>query len=407
MANYLPCTNPDCKLYGKPHPNCKDYGNLSVPELQGLASQGWELPGVYHGGRRKKMAAGGEVGPSCPSCGEMYADGGEVRPMQVVEAPSVTMAHVAAHHGLLGLLKGVGHAKLSDPDKHVMHLKKGSVGHGSPLVGSVGQSDLDPIMDRMHGPMMTHEPHPESFRASVDYLHSAMKGRDKIENHIDDLMANGKMREHYDPSARDDLKNHLQGMLVNPEKVLDIGGSLGHYLPSHGVELGAMAGNAMNYLNSIKPMSSQSGPLDPVVPPSKMAERKYNRALDIANNPLSVVYLAKTGTIQSQDMQMIANIYPKLAQTIVQRATDHLIEGGNKLTRAQKRGLSSLVGAPINFSETPLGIQAIMKANQGPQIQRDANGKAKKPAKMAVEQAEKQERMIATDSQARQMEKKE
>jgi hypothetical protein len=83
---YLPCTNPSCKSYGKPHPNCKDYDGLGAQELQSLESQGWELPGIRVGKQPKKMAEGGEASHCCasdvdhqPHC-QYYDDGGDVAP---------------------------------------------------------------------------------------------------------------------------------------------------------------------------------------------------------------------------------------------------------------------------------------------------------------------------------------
>jgi hypothetical protein len=414
MPNYLPCRNPSCKLFGRPHPNCKDYDNLSTPQLQGLEAQGYELPGVYRGGR-KAMAHGGLA---CEGCGQGYAIGGEVEaPHKFVENPSVTVAHAAAQHGLLGLMKNVGRANLADPDKHKETLDSARMAgglsaddlQGSPLVGPVGKSDLAPIVNRMSSPAMENEPHPEAFRSSVDYLHSAMKGKDALDSRLGDFMNNAKMRSTADPVQRNELQSHLDAINQNPASALDIGGDLGHYLPTHSTEISALSAGAINYLNSIKPMKAQSGPMDPVVPPSKLSQMKYNRALDIANDPLSIIAHAKNGTIQSQDVQALGAMYPKLGQVIVQKATEALMDTDKKLSREQKRGLGMLVGQSMNFTETPLSAQAIMKANMGPQYQppvRPGRG-PKKATKMAVEQGEKQAKMMATDSQARQMEKKE
>lgn len=89
---YAPCVNPKCKSYGKSHPNCKDYDNADVGTLQSLESQGYELPGVYRGGRKKKMAEGGDVAPSCPDCGTPYmADGGDAIPTDQVVLDSAPM----------------------------------------------------------------------------------------------------------------------------------------------------------------------------------------------------------------------------------------------------------------------------------------------------------------------------
>src|ERR1700728_1671301 len=102
----LPCRNPHCKSHGKPHPNCKCYG-------QGATSQAIV----------ERYASGGKVESYCSrnqphqrGC-EYYAEGGEIsappQPLpQFAENSSVTLGHAAADQGLLGLLRDIGHPKM-------------------------------------------------------------------------------------------------------------------------------------------------------------------------------------------------------------------------------------------------------------------------------------------------------
>lgn len=223
----LPCRNPNCKSHGAPHPNCKCYS------------------GAMHG-----MAKGGCVSmePHKPDCiyfmqgGQapaLYADGGQVQPLpQYVDNPGETVGAAALHHGLLGLLKNVGHAKMNDPEKHAKileqaqdqhhlrssnfaehieapkktvgvrlgnHLADGNYGDaaemlsGHPLVGGTPKSHLKPIMERLAHPLLTQEPDPEAFRSASEYLSSAIKGKEQLEHHLGSFL--GKQKKEKDIEA--------------------------------------------------------------------------------------------------------------------------------------------------------------------------------------------------------------
>ena len=87
MADYAVCENPSCKSNGTSHPNCRCYDSAGITALQSLDTMGKELPGEYRGGRKKRMAKGGEVrycsGPHKPDC-QYYVDGGDAIPSDEV-----------------------------------------------------------------------------------------------------------------------------------------------------------------------------------------------------------------------------------------------------------------------------------------------------------------------------------
>ena len=220
-GQFPPCINPDCKSYGRPHPNCLCFGPNS-------AEQGWE-----------KMAHGGCVGIHQESC-EHYATGGEVEANhRFINSPGDSIDHVGAQHGLLHLLT---------------------------KLGSNGRSD-------------NYHKHLEN------YVDDSKHGHKTVENNVKNLIGKDKLGIEHNPESRAALKNHLEFLNQNPEKAFDIGGNLGSTMPSHAAVLGARAGNAISYLNAIKPKAMQTSPLDPVIQPSQQVTNQYHRQLDIAQNP--------------------------------------------------------------------------------------------------------------------------
>lgn len=390
-----------------------------------------QFPGTTAGMTRKKVRGGyryfkdgGEVESFCdlnlphhPSC-EYFKDGGTV---QKPDFPQETYDHVAAHRGLSHILNDVGHVKLSNEAHHDKlseakgHARNGD--HGSlteslsnhPLVGSVGKTRTKPIMDRLAGPLASKDVHPQSFRSAADFYDSSQSGNDKIHSKISNIL-NSKSEKHIpDEAQRESLKAKLAEYAEDPKKLLDIGGSLGHYLPAHAAQTAESAMSAIGYLNSIKPKPQQPGVLDPVMKATKIDEQKYNRALDIANDPTLVIQHAKDGTITMDDMTALTAMYPNLSKSIMNKATEQLIENNTKhddLTYAQKRSLSILLNQPVMFSQTPYAMQAIMQANAGAQDQPQPQQKIKKASGVELKQINMVNKNQATPLQEQQLDRK-
>jgi len=430
--NYdLPCKNPSCKSYGKSHPNCQCYGGGGYgdrPEANALAEGG-----VVH------FCASDQ--PHHPSC-EYYSGGGEVQK----ELPHEH--HSAVSHGLLGLLTNVGHASMAEPEKHTKLLQeakshasrlndpiegleepKKTLGvklganmaqgnhedsaelmQGHPLVGSVGKSKLTDIMGRLSGPALNMEPNAEAFRGSVDFMHSALKGHELLKKKTGALLgAKDLDPTKPDKDSREALKSHLADLHMNPSKMLDIGGNLGHYMPDQAAGLGALAATSTEYLNSLKPKSPPMSPLDNPPPPDKMQTARYDRQVDIAQQPLLVLQHVKDGTLQPQDVTTLTTLYPQLKASLVKEAGAALINArseGTEIPYRQKLSMSMLLGQPLDSTMTPFCMQSIMKAQGHQQMQQQGKG-PKKASGVELNQINKVNSMAETPLEHRQIDKKE
>ncbi len=421
----FPCRNPNCKSYGHAHPNCRCYHESFA---EGGAVESFCSKNQIHHSGCEYFAVGGSVG-------------------QPEEDPSTTLGNAAVEHGLLGLLKDVGRPKMVEPEKHSRVLHEARNQHewrrapkemklprthgtrfgdhmadgdhekaaehmqGHPLVGSAGKTHLKPILGQMAGPMMTQEPHPESFRGSVDYLSSAHKGNAKLDHFMKDLLRPGKSDKLGSGHSIGELKTHLQELDENPQSLLDVGGSLGHYLPGHSVQLGATAAQAINYLKSIKPAPQQSAPLDKVSTVSPADQAKYDRQLDIAQQPLLALEHLKKGTLQPQDLTTVQTLYPGLFKSMTTKATEQLVDSmakGKEIPYYQRQTLSLLLGQPLDSSMTPMNMQAIIKSASAQQAaqQKGGPGEAKKATGVELKQIDKVDKLYETPAQARQIERR-
>lgn len=350
----LPCLNPNCKSGGRPHYGCLCYGG------------GGE--GDFNRGRGL-LAHGGMV------CDCHLAHGGEAE-------PHATLGHASVHHGLLGLLKDVGNAKLAEPQKHHKtmdkvkshlamddHEKASKVLHGHPLAGGAGKEAIEGMLPTMSQGLQGNDSDPEAMRGSMDYLHSAVKGHKTLESGIGGMLGKEKLGIEPEKGSADSLKSYLDEVRENPSKLLEVGGKLGHYLPNHGAHLGALAATATDYLNTLKPAEPQGGPMDEPMPPNKMAMANYTRQVDIAQKPTLVLQHVKDGTLIPQDLKTIQTIYPGLYKSITDKVGEALVEAKTKkkeIPYKQRMSLSLLLGQPLDFSQTPQAMQAIMQGNSLP-----------------------------------------
>lgn len=172
-------------------------------------------------------------------------------------------------------------------------------------------------------------------------------GSDVIENqtaHSDDIQK---------------LDSHLRAAQQQPERLSNVAGDLGHYMPEHAAALGATTARAVGYLNSLRPNTSPPGPLDPMRKVSDVEKAAYERQLGLANKPLLILQRIKQGTILPQDVTTLKTLYPSLynhmSQKLLESAIDHKSKGGNIPYKA-RLGLSAFSGQPLDSSITPLNI---------------------------------------------------
>lgn len=397
-----PCKNPNCKSFGQPHPNCRCYSEGGVIENYCNQSR------VHH-----------------KDC-EFYAEGGTVHSMpeqtQAPLNPAVVLGNAAAHHGLLSLIKDVGNVS-RDPDKHAKSFEKAKTHllennpekaqtqlHGTPLVGSIGQNDLSEIMPHLNQPLINQDSNPRGLRGAVDYLHSAQKGDKSLSRHMNGIFDTIKSADRIEPDkeTRSELVEFLKDAETEPQRLLDIGGEIGHYLPDHMPHFGEMVGKAVSYFKTLKPIQSQESPLDEVSPPDKGEVERYHRQLDIAQNPMLIVQHMRDGTIQPQDLVTVGTIYPALHQSMINKANEALVEAKTKkkeITYKQKMGLSALLGQPLDSTMTPGSMQAIIasQSHQQMQNQQKAQSGPKKASGVELKQINKVDEMSETPLEARQI----
>lgn len=273
--------------------------------------------------------------------------------------PESALGHAAIRHGLSGILKNLGRSEKHSPQEHAVSLIT-----------------------------TAHEGHAHVHKHSKSALGSKLEG--------------------IEPRSRKDLEAHLETIRANPDVMLDLGGSIGEELPGHAAQLSAMAARSVNYLDSLRPMPSQAAPLDKVSTVGPMAKQKYDRQLDIAQQPMLAMRHINRGTLQPQDVTTLQTLYPALYKSMAAKLTDRLIDAQSKkksIPYGQRRALGLFLGQSLDSTMTPSAALAIMKANAGSSKEQTQpqKGGQKKATAAELKETSKAAKLYGTNAQDKEL----
>lgn len=249
------------------------------------------------------------------------------------ESPTGAAIGNVRDYAIQGFIKAFGHAA------------PGAEGKASTLFPVIGNSVKD------------KPPNASAFKHSVDMAMAALKGRELVSRAAENIFKAGveTLPSRFVPTdiKRERLKDKLEAIRKDPSELLKTGGHTGYYMPDHSTALGAVATRAVEYLNGLKPNTDKMGPLDGNRIPSAVEEDRYNRALDIAEQPLVTMNSIKEGTLTPQDVVTFKTIYPGLYNSVSQKLTDAMITHVSKddgVPYQTSLSLSLFLGRPLDAS---------------------------------------------------------
>lgn len=237
----------------------------------------------------------------------------------------------------------------------------------------------------------------EGFKSMVDFIHNTYKGENLLSKGTKALFEGG-VKTLTEPNIKDreKLNKAVEKFQEKPTAMQDQEQHLGHYLPNHQVAMTEASTRALQYLQSIKPKPYRSSPMDKEIEPSPMAQARYNRALDIAQSPTSVVLNhISDGTIKTTDIKDLTAMYPNLYQQMAKKISAEVISNKNTIPYRTKIGISLFLGQPLDSSMKPSSIMAAqpIRAVQQPMPKSKSNA------------FEKSNKMYLTQSQAAESDK--
>ena len=285
---------------------------------------------------------------------------------------------------------------------------------GHPLVGAwMGERVLSPVFSAFAKPLAETAINSEAAKGTMNYLGDVVKGQGTLKSAVGNFFKSGAEVIGKDLIPDQESRNKLEKSISSfqkPENALNVASGLSHYLPDHAQAAAATAATASNYLQSLKPNPQPATPFDRNPPVDKTQLAKYNRALDVAQQPLMALKYAKEGKLLPQDVQTLQTVYPGLHSAIVNKLTSQMIADkaqGKSIPYAQRTSLSLLMGTPLDSTQTPQAMQAVIMSQGTQQAMQQLGGKSqKKASNVELKQIDKFNQLVATPLQARQIDKR-
>lgn len=245
------------------------------------------------------------------------------------------------------------------------------------------------------------------FKAMTDVARAVYRGEQVMGKAVRQLLRGGsKIAGKRDVSENDikKLDKQLLAIRQNPEAMLGVGGDVGHYLPDHATKMVEVAGGAANYLNSLRPGEDKAMPLDHALPPDPVKVAKFERALRIAADPISVMEDVKDGSVTPADLETLHNVAPGFYASMRQKVMDEVVNyksEGEDIPYRTRLGLALFLGQPLDSTMTPQAIQMAQPMNPAPPPQMAQGGP--KPTASGMQKLSKLGPSVATGTQAREM----
>lgn len=235
---------------------------------------------------------------------------------------------------------------------------------------------LDSVMPTLIKPLIEKGVNSSAFKAAAEYGVAVVKGQTLMNKAVASVLkpSGEVLPKSLLPTvaSREKLDKKLTEIAANPEKILDVGGQSSYYLPNHSMQMGETAARVVGYLNSQRPHEEKMAPLDqkPVV--NQVQKAEYEKALDLAEQPLTILQDIKDGTIRPQDVSAIKAMYPSLYNKLSMNMNHEILEhvsSGNEIPYKTRLGMSLFLGHPLDSTMTQQGIMSAQMTMMKPATQ--------------------------------------
>lgn len=181
---------------------------------------------------------------------------------------------------------------------------------------------------------------------------------------------------------------------------------VGEAYPEFSVLKNIAKGRVYNYMNSLRPQKIQQKlPFDSQTPDTDK-KREYEKAAEIAINPLSIMNKVNDGTLTTKEMKHLVSMWPEVHSLLSKKMTERITKAQMKDEKPpykKRQAMSLFLGASLDSSFTPQAMQAIQmtfvnksaqQAQQGmPQKKGSANAPSKASAPYLTDEQARERRM--------------
>ncbi len=216
------------------------------------------------------------------------------------------------------------------------------------------------------------------------------KDKDKIKKFVESggttRQMQNELEKEMQPSAAPSAQAFAEGGEVKPQEPKDslINNEPDHFanvFPSQNVMMVAAKGRVYNYLNSLRPQPNQTKlPFDDETPETE-AHRKYDKAVNIAASPLSIIHSVKNGSLTPEELGHFKTMWPEIHSQLSQGMTKKIVEAQQKKEKPSykvRQAMSLFLGTPLDSTMTPQMMQAAQSVYAKKQPPQQPPGKTKK-----------------------------
>lgn len=189
---------------------------------------------------------------------------------------------------------------------------------------------------------------------------------EKAKKMIDDFVSGGGVNKEIENTLNQQkVKQHFAegGIVKSPQGIINTPAQdhLSQIYPEQTMMMNTAKARVYNYLNSIRPQSNQSKlPFD-TTHVNESAKKNYDKALDIASRPLSVLPKIQKGTITLDDVKHMSQMWPEihnqLSKTMIKKMTESQMKS-EKPPYHVRQGLSMFIGQTLDSNLNPQSIMA-------------------------------------------------
>lgn len=219
----------------------------------------------------------------------------------------------------------------------------------------------------------------------LDHATMCAKGIKRLSGSVENLFSSSgnKVIDHYSTQKDDDkLDNFIQDGGIDPEIKQESqdqgipqqyaqGGSvqpspqqnpMETVFPEQHILLTSAKGRISNYLNSLKPSKiTQKLPYDTDHKDPKK-EKDYKSAINLANQPLTILNKVKDGSLLPKDVTNLTSMYPELhkdlSDRIVKRMSEGQLKDEKKPPYKTRQAMSLFLGSSLDSTLTPQSMMA-------------------------------------------------
>lgn len=237
-------------------------------------------------------------------------------------------------------------------------------GIGTIAGGYLGKTLLGPPLGAVIKPVLESAASSAAFKQAIGFGENVLKGDGIIKKAAKGIFDGSFVIPpgiFPDKEKTEELDKHLKDYSMNPKKLLDVSGSLGHYMPNHAAAFAATAQKAVNIADMARPHNPQMNPLDAKIPLSNQQKSEWNRSLEIMQQPLMAMKHIKDGDLLPKDVAIMHGLYPdtytKISQHLHNEMIEHISKGEN-VPYKLRQSLSIFFGQPLDSTFTQPSIMA-------------------------------------------------